>query len=121
MTMNKNMKKIIGVSTLVLIGLVAVGLRFHNEEKIATELTPSDQKPASMGLSNSLVQIEEIKRQDVQDSVQMTGKLAIDSLRLQQISARVPGRVDRLAMVEGQPVRSGQVLAWVYSPEFISA
>jgi len=51
----------------------------------------------------------------------MTGKLAIDSLRLQQISARVPGRVDRLAMVEGQAVKAGQALAWIYSPEFISA
>jgi Cu(I)/Ag(I) efflux system membrane fusion protein len=121
MTMKKNLKKIIGVSALVLVGLGAVGLSFHNEEKIATEQTASDKKSSSMGLSSSLVQIEEITRQDVQDSVQMTGKLAIDSLRLQQLSARVPGRVDRLAMVEGQPVRAGQALAWIYSPEFISA
>jgi len=33
----------------------------------------------------------------------------------------VPGRVDRLAMIEGQAVKVGQPIAWIYSPEFISA
>jgi Cu(I)/Ag(I) efflux system membrane fusion protein len=121
MTMKKDLKKMISISALVLIGLGTLGLRFYNDEKNAAEMVPLDKKSSLMGLSNSLVQIEEIKHQDVQDDVQMTGKLAIDSLRLQQISARVPGRVDRLAMVEGQPVKVGQALAWIYSPEFISA
>ena len=119
--MKKDMKKIIGISAIVVIGLTVLGVRFYNEEKNATELTSTAKKALSTGLSNSLVQLEEIKREDVQDAVQMTGKLAIDSLRLQQISARVPGRVDRLAMVEGQAVKIGQALAWIYSPEFISA
>ena len=119
--MKKDMKKIIGISVIVVIGLSFLGFRFYNEEKNATELASTAKKALSTGLSNSLVQLEEIKREDVQDAVKMTGKLAIDSLRLQQISARVPGRVDRLAMVEGQAVKTGQALAWIYSPEFISA
>jgi len=119
--MKKDMKKIIGIAAIVAIGLTVLGVRFYNEEKNAAELASTDKKSPSTGLSNSLVQLEEIKREDVQDAVQMTGKLAIDSLRLQQISARVPGRVDRLAMVEGQAVKTGQALAWIYSPEFISA
>jgi len=119
--MKKDMKKIIGITAIVVIGLTFLGFRFYNEEKNAAELASTDKKAPSTGLSNSLVQLEEIKREDVQDAVQMTGKLAIDSLRLQQISARVPGRVDRLAMVEGQAVKTGQALAWIYSPEFISA
>jgi membrane fusion protein, copper/silver efflux system len=121
MNMQKDMKKIIGISAIVVIGLTVLGVRFYNEEKNAAELASTAKKSPSTGLSNSLVQLEEIKLEDVQDAVQMTGKLAIDSLRLQQISARVPGRVDRLAMVEGQAVKAGQALAWIYSPEFISA
>jgi Cu(I)/Ag(I) efflux system membrane fusion protein len=72
-------------------------------------------------LVQKLVQTQEIPVQNVNEVVAINGKLSIDSNRLQQISARVPGRVDRLAMVEGQAVRAGQALAWVFSPEFISA
>lgn len=115
------MKKIIATSAVVAIGLVVLGNRFYHQERNTAETAASDKTASSNGLSNSLVQIEEIKQEDVQDAVQMTGKLAVDSLRLQQISARVPGRVDKLAMIEGQVVNAGQALAWVYSPEYISA
>jgi len=115
------MKKIIAASTVVVIGLAVMGSRFYHQEKNVTDTAASDKKSPSMGLNSSLVQVEEIKQEDVQDAVQMTGKLAVDSLRLQQVSARVPGRVDKLAMVEGQAVKAGQALAWVYSPEYISA
>ena len=121
MNMKKNMKKFTVVSTLIVVGMVALGIRFHNDEKKATEIQTSDKKSPTNDLNRSLVQVEEIKLENVQDAVQMTGKLAVDSLRLQQISARVPGRVDKLAMIEGQAVRAGQALAWVYSPEYISA
>ena len=121
MNMKTNMKKTVAISAIVVIGLGLLGLRFFNEAKSSAEKAAADQKTSTTGLSRSLVQLEVIQQEDVQDVVQMTGKLAVDSLRLQQISARVPGRVDRLAMVEGQAVRAGQALAWVYSPEFISA
>ena len=121
MNMKKNMKKFTVVSTLIVVGMVALGIRFHNDEKKATEIQTSDKKSPTNDLNRSLVQVEEIKLENVQDAVQMTGKLAVDSLRLQQISARGPGRVDKLAMIEGQAVRAGQALAWVYSPEYISA
>ena len=119
--MKKNMKKFTVVSTLIVVGIVALGIRFHNDERKATEIQTSDKKSPTNDLNSSLVQVEEIKLENVQDAVQMTGKLAVDSLRLQQISARVPGRVDKLAMIEGQAVKAGQALAWVYSPEYISA
>ena len=121
MNMKKNMKKFTVVSTLIVVGMVALGIRFHNDERKATEIQTSDKKSPTNDLNRSLIQVEEIKLENVQDAVQMTGKLAVDSLRLQQISARVPGRVDKLAMIEGQAVRAGQALAWVYSPEYISA
>jgi membrane fusion protein, copper/silver efflux system len=121
MNMKKNIKKFAVVSTLVVIGMVVLVIRFHNDERKATEIETSDKKSLTNDLNSSLVQVEEIKLENVQDSVQMTGKLAVDSLRLQQISARVPGRVDKLAMIEGQAVKAGQALAWVYSPEYISA
>lgn len=121
MNMKKNMKKFTVVSTLIVVGMVALGIRFHNDERKATEIQTSDKKSPTNDLNRSLVQVEEIKLENVQYAVQMTGKLAVDSLRLQQISARVPGRVDKLAMIEGQAVRAGQALAWVYSPEYISA
>jgi membrane fusion protein, copper/silver efflux system len=118
--MKKEKKIIAAVSALVFVGLVAIGIRFYNE-KNASETATASKKSTSPALNASLVQVEEIKQEDVHDVVQMTGKLAVDSLRLQQISARVPGRIDKLAMIEGQAVKAGQALAWIYSPEYISA
>jgi Cu(I)/Ag(I) efflux system membrane fusion protein len=121
MNMKKEMKKITVISALIVVGMGVIGINFHQQGKNSPEIAgPSNQTPDSE-LNSSLVKVEEIKQENVRDAVQMTGKLAVDSLRLQQISARVPGRVDKLAMIEGQAVKAGQALAWVYSPEFISA
>jgi len=119
--MKLKMKLIYVAAGIAVTGFVALGIAFYKLEVNSTDSSPPAKKSDTTSLVNTFIQVEEIKQEDVQDSVQMTGKLAIDSLRLQQISARVPGRVDRLAMVEGQSVKIGQALAWIYSPEFISA
>lgn len=115
------MKFIYVAAGIVVAGFVALGIAFYKLEMNSTESSQPEKKSDTTAFINTFIQVEEIKQEDVQDAVQMTGKLAVDSLRLQQVSARVPGRVDKLAMVEGQAVKAGQALAWVYSPEYISA
>ena len=118
---DKKMKQLLIVAALagVGVGMLAmklVGGNGHENSALAEKQTQPNQ-----GLGDTLVQFQEVKLEDVKEIVPMTGKLTVDSLRLQQISARVPGRVDRLAMVEGQTVKAGQALGWIYSPEYISA
>lgn len=72
-------------------------------------------------LADSLVQVAPVETQDISDLVTINGKISLNTLKVQQISSRIPGRVDRIVMVEGGNVKAGEPLAWIYSPEFISA
>lgn len=55
-------------------------------------------------------------------SVRTTGIVTIDETRLAQVAPRVGGYVERLFVnVTGQPVRSGQPLYALYSPELVAA
>ncbi len=54
--------------------------------------------------------------------VRLVGKVAVDETRLSSITARVPGRLDRLYVnYTGLAVRKGDHLAEIYSPELLSA
>jgi multidrug efflux pump subunit AcrA (membrane-fusion protein) len=48
------------------------------------------------------------------------GELEFNARRLAHLTARTAGRVERLLAVEGDRVREGQVLAEVYSPDYMA-
>lgn len=55
-------------------------------------------------------------------SVRATGIVTIDETRLAQVTPRVSGYIERLFVdVTGQPVRPGQPLYALYSPELVAA
>jgi Cu(I)/Ag(I) efflux system membrane fusion protein len=52
----------------------------------------------------------------------MVGKVDYDETKVATIAARVPGRLDRLYVdYEGIPVKKGDHLVYLYSPELLSA
>ena len=52
----------------------------------------------------------------------MTGKVAYDESRIKYITAWLPGRIDRLYVdYTGIPVRKGDHLAELYSPDLYTA
>jgi Cu(I)/Ag(I) efflux system membrane fusion protein len=60
-------------------------------------------------------------RHDVNSVLRITGKVALDETRLEMITARISGRIDRLYVdYVGIPVSSGDHLAQIYSPELLS-
>jgi len=72
----------------------------------------------------SLMQIETapVERKFVTATVRMVGKVEYDETRLAYITAWVPGRLDRLFVdYTGVPVRKGDHLVEMYSPELLSA
>ena len=83
--------------------------------------------PRSLTLSENAqaladVETAPVERRFVDVEVRMVGKVQLDETRLAYITARVPGRIDRLyANVTGTPVRQGEHLADLYSPELLSA
>jgi Cu(I)/Ag(I) efflux system membrane fusion protein len=83
---------------------------------------PAPTAPATTTqLGQSLIQLIKVQEDRVRDVVTLNGKLALDGTRIHQISSRLAGRVDRMESVEGASVQTGQAVAWLYSPEFISA
>ncbi|MBD3320387.1 MAG: HlyD family efflux transporter periplasmic adaptor subunit, partial [Chitinivibrionales bacterium] len=60
-------------------------------------------------------------RRNIHADIRLTGKVAIDETRMELITARVAGRIDRLYVdYTGIPVQSGDHLARIYSPELVS-
>ena len=54
-------------------------------------------------------------------SLSVPGRLAFNNERLKVISARAPGRVERIYAFDGALVKTGQALADYFSPDYISA
>lgn len=55
------------------------------------------------------------------DTLALSGEIQPNPLKVAHISARVAGTVQSVAAVAGDRVRRGQVLATLYSPEFLAA
>jgi len=78
-------------------------------------LTPLAQQLAG-------VRVAPVERKFVTAEVGMIGKVDYDETRLRYIAARVPGRLDRLYVdYTGVPVREGDHLVYLYSPELLAA
>ncbi|MFH1707208.1 MAG: efflux RND transporter periplasmic adaptor subunit [Planctomycetota bacterium] len=76
--------------------------------------------PAARALAE--IALAPVERRAVAVEIRMVGKVQFDETRLAYIAPRVPGRIDRLyANYTGMPVRPGDHLADMYSPELVSA
>jgi len=76
--------------------------------------------PAAQAIAE--VEVTPAERRDVRTTLRFVGKLEADETRSREISAWVAGRIDRLYIDEtGVPVRKGQPLFDLYSPELYSA
>ena len=89
----------------------------HSAMKHARHITLSDtaQKLAS-------IQVMPVERKFVTAEISMFGKIDYDETKLAYITARVPGRLDRLYVdYTGISVRKGDHLVYLYSPELLTA
>ena len=83
--------------------------------------------PREIKLGENAVKLMEIEtapveRKFVEASVRMVGKIDYDETRLKYITAWIPGRLDRLFVdYTGVPVRKGDHMVSLYSPELLSA
>jgi RND family efflux transporter, MFP subunit len=68
------------------------------------------------------VQTTVVSRQQPVKELRLYGKLQADERLLQSQVAHIPGRIERLLVnFTGEPVRKGQILALIYSPELVTA
>ena len=85
---------------------------FHN-----AQLTVSEQAAALMQIETSLVE-----RKFATAEIRLVGIVDFDETRVKDITAWVPGRIDRLYVdFTGISVKKGDHLVYLYSPQLISA
>jgi RND family efflux transporter MFP subunit len=70
---------------------------------------------ASGNIRTAVATLREFRRR-----IAATGELTFNARRLARVSARAVGRVERVLAVSGDRVGAGQVLAELYSPEFLA-
>ncbi len=76
--------------------------------------------PAARALMD--IETAPVERKFVTAEIRMTGKVEYDETRVEYITAWVPGRLDRLFVdYTGVPVRKGDHMVYLYSPELLSA
>jgi len=81
------------------------------------ELTITENAAKLMEIDTAPVQ-----RRFVTANVRMVGKIDYDETRVSYITAWVPGRLDRLFVdYTGVPVKKGDHMVYLYSPELLSA
>ncbi len=110
----------------ILIGLAVNINRPVQIEKI--EKTLKIEKSGAMELrlpgvklNPSIYLFETVTKVTVPVELNVPGRLAFNAERSKVLSARAPGRVERIFAFEGAEVENGSPIVELYSPEFISA
>ncbi len=89
--------------------------------------TAADGAPPRITLSATALRLAQVRtapveRRFVEKELRMIGKVEFDETRVKSITARVGGRLDRLFVdYTGVPVREGDHLVYLYSPELLAA
>jgi len=86
------------------------------------DLGPSDLVMSEAAAALAEIRTEPVQRMFVTKQVRLVGKVAYDETRTRSITARVPGRLEKLYVdFTGRTVRRGEKLAAIYSPELYAA
>lgn len=92
----------------------------------ASEMNGDDDN-FSLVMSESAIRLSEIqtvpvKKDHVAKTLRLPGRVEIDERNVTSVSAHFPGRITELNVnYTGAPIRKGEVMAKVYSPELVSA
>lgn len=92
----------------------------NNESRSDENPMEVKMTPTAMQLAN--VQTRIVEKQKPVKEVSINGKVKVDERRVFSQSSHIPGRIERLQVsFTGEYVSKGQVLAYLYSPELVTA
>jgi cobalt-zinc-cadmium efflux system membrane fusion protein len=96
----------------------------HKETKVEAKPDQAKSNPLEIKVSPSLLgqlKVGEPSWSAVADSLHVAGRIEADGTRLARIGSPVKGRITNLAVMEGQHVTRGEVLATLYSTDLSDA
>jgi Cu(I)/Ag(I) efflux system membrane fusion protein len=86
------------------------------------EVSDTEIQMTEVAMKIADVQTATVQRTEPVKEIYLQGKIRADETRLSAVTARFPGRIERLYVnVTGQEVKRGQRVASVYSPELVTA
>lgn len=72
------------------------------------------------GFNSEYVRSVIVHEQQVDDHLVVPGRIAFNGNDIHIISARVPGRIERVFIQSGYPAKKGEPIVSMYSPEFLA-
>jgi len=117
---------------IVLAGLQALVLLYGCREKGAVDpgrpVNNQEQEasaPSSVTLTAEAVAVADIQTEPavirvLARRISAAGELELNARRVVHLTARTPGRLERVLVVRGDRVREGQLLAEIYSPDYLT-
>jgi len=96
-------------------------------ELIPLEREESDLDPGAISMSPTAMQLAQVqtmvvKRGSIKKNIRLNGKVQADERLKYTQSSHIPGRVEKLLVnFVGEFVSQGQVIAYVYSPDLVTA
>jgi len=89
----------------------------HSHQENELEMTP-----AAVQLAQIQTTVIETNPTNKHSSLDLNGRLQVDETQIARLVNHIPGRIEKLAVsYTGATVQKGQILAWIYAPEIITA
>jgi len=92
----------------------------HQAEGKVPETAQTSVTLTAEGAATAHIRTELAATRALARRVTAAGELEFNARRLVHLTARTPGRVERVLVVRGDRVREGQVLAEIYCPDYLT-
>jgi len=99
-----------------------VGIEIPEKIELKVEKSGAiELKLPNLNLNPAIYQFQIVQKAQVPEELKVPGRLAFNAEKSKVLSARIPGRVERIYAFEGALVQTGSPIVELYSPEFLSA
>jgi Cu(I)/Ag(I) efflux system membrane fusion protein len=123
MTMKKRTSRTHCLALIIIVGIVllpACRKGRSSAEAPAGEVEKASVEEAHEALVVAAVKTERVGRKSFSMAVKATGIIGFNQKKYACVSARTQGRIEEVLAFEGDRVETGQTLAALYSPDFLS-
>jgi Cu(I)/Ag(I) efflux system membrane fusion protein len=91
-------------------------------DDVNTEDNPLEIKMSERAMQLANIQTSVVTKVKPKKEIQLNGKIKADERNITSQSSHIPGRIEKLMIsYTGESIQKGEVIAYVYSPELISA
>jgi RND family efflux transporter MFP subunit len=117
-----NLVRLLASAMALLLAAVSMGCGKAKDAESAGSHAPDSvvHVPAA-AVGAGEIRIDVVLLRSLADTLAVSGEIQANPLKVAHVSARVSGTVQSITVVAGDRVHQGQILATLYSPEFLAA